>query len=715
MKPVEIIGKENVPDTGTLVLPSVLRHGDLVQLERLLGQRPLAYLVPHAKELPPGVQDHIARGEISTIYLTTDEESLPAVVEAVSGVIAGGGSVVFVPEDRVARPATLSVLTPETIAQVLSLGVPVNPLFVDHPRENCLVVEPPRSNPELVFSFGEVLEPGQASVPSFLEILFACSERSFSQRPLFSSNLAWAVIHGIKKHPHANVVDGLDGSELRYDKLLAAAIALSKVIKKETSKPRIGVVLPPGKGVLIANLAALIAGKTPVNLNFTAGPNAVESAMRQADLDRYLTADPFVRKMQTFPWPPNRQLIFLERTLPQIKSKVTLWFLVSKLLPAAALCQALGVPQKGGRDEALLLFTSGSSGEPKGVVLSHRNIISNVSQFSARLGLRLEDRILGCLPLFHSFGCTVTMWFPMMEGLSLVTYPSPVDSTKLAPLIEGHGVGLLVSTPTFLRGYMRRVKREQLAGVRYIVSGAEKLPRAFAEKFLERFGKEILEGYGLTETAPVSNTNLPDPEDRSGRGLEVIPAHQPGSVGQLVPGLAIRLVNPDTREPVPLDQTGIVMFKGANVFEGYLNQPGKTEDVLQDGWFRTGDMGRLDGFGFLYIEGRLSRFSKIGGEMVPHETVEAHINKALGLDQEEERKIAVVGVPDEQKGEQLVLLSTVAGETISQELIDLRYTLLDEGVPALWIPKKMLRIEDVPLLASGKLDIRKCEEIATRA
>jgi acyl-[acyl-carrier-protein]-phospholipid O-acyltransferase/long-chain-fatty-acid--[acyl-carrier-protein] ligase len=206
----------------------------------------------------------------------------------------------------------------------------------------------------------------------------------------------------------------------------------------------------------------------------------------------------------------------------------------------------------------------------------------------------------------------------------------------------------------------------------------------------------------------VNLPTLPAPAD----GREVMPSHRPGAVGQLLPGMAIRITDPVTGHPQGLERQGIIWFKGANVFPGYLNQPRRTEEVLQDGWLRTGDLGRLDEDGFLFIEGRLSRFSKIGGEMVPHESVEEHINRALGLEGEDERKIAVVGVPDPDKGEALVLLSTVAGETIKQEIIQLRYALLDRGVPALWIPKKMMRVAEIPVLASGKMDLRKCEELA---
>jgi acyl-[acyl-carrier-protein]-phospholipid O-acyltransferase/long-chain-fatty-acid--[acyl-carrier-protein] ligase len=418
--------------------------------------------------------------------------------------------------------------------------------------------------------------------------------------------------------------------------------------------------------------------------------------------------------MQSFPWPPSKQLILIERILPKMKVAIAKWLLLSKLLPAAALAALLGIAKKGGRKEALLLFTSGSSGEPKGVALTHRNLIANVMQFGSRLAMQSNDSILGSLPLFHSFGCTVTLWFPIIYGLHLVTYPSPMEVKKLALLIEKYRVTLMISTPTFLRSYLRGVNRESLASLKYCVTGAEKLPSTVAEAFETRFGKRVLEGYGLTETSPASNLNLPDPEPLGDEesGYCWLPSHRQGSVGHVLPGMAIRITNPDTDQPVPLHQSGMIWFKGPNVFEGYLNDPKRTAEVLKDGWFRTGDIGRVDLDGFLYIEGRLSRFSKIAGEMVPHETVEEALVKAMGLENETVRKIAVVGVPDIDKGEALILLTSMPGGPEHQEILDLRYRLLDKGMPPLWIPKKMIRVSDIPVLASGKLDVQSCEKIA---
>jgi acyl-[acyl-carrier-protein]-phospholipid O-acyltransferase/long-chain-fatty-acid--[acyl-carrier-protein] ligase len=429
-------------------------------------------------------------------------------------------------------------------------------------------------------------------------------------------------------------------------------------------------------------------------------------------VDRFITADPFVRKISSFPWPPNRDLIFIERVLPTLKNKIITWSIISKILPSNVLGIILGLNKRRGEDEATLLFTSGSSGEPKGVALSHRNVLANVCQFGSRLSLPSNSAILGCLPLFHSFGCTVTLWFPVIEGVNLVTYPSPLETKRLAELIAFHQINIFLSTPTFLRGYMKRIDPAQFASLNLVVTGAEKLPQSLASAFETKFGIRPQEGYGLTETSPATNVNLPDPEPE--RDSIVLPSSRHGSVGQLLPGMAIRITDPATDKEVPIDHQGIIWFKGSNVFSGYLKDPKRTAEVLVDGWFRTGDVGRVDSDGFLYIEGRISRFSKIAGEMVPHETVEAAINKVLGLDGESERRIAVVGVPDEQKGEAILLLSTIAGPALEQECIDLRYKLLDDGLSSLWCPKQIVPVAEIPVLASGKLDIRACEALAKR-
>ena len=235
---------------------------------------------------------------------------------------------------------------------------------------------------------------------------------------------------------------------------------------------------------------------------------------------------------------------------------------------------------------------------------------------------------------------------------------------------------------------------------------AEKLPIGLEGSFQARLGTRVFECYGLTETSPVVSVNLPEPQPKN-PGDPVQPSSRSGSVGKMASGIAAEIRAPETDEKLSLHDSGMLWLRGPNIFEGYLDDPLRTAEVLRDGWFKTGDIGRFDEDGFLYIEGRLSRFSKIGGEMVPHEFIEQKILSALQLEGQSERALAIVGVPDETKGEALIVLTT-----IEIDLTKLRSTLSDLDIPNLWIPKISRRVEAIPVLASGKLDLGRCKELA---
>jgi len=709
---IQFLHKERIPATGVLVIPGRLSLEQLLQLEKLFAGRQITWLVEESSQHAPELRGYLEKSTSGAMFSTKD--AAPAAAgEQLKAYLTDGGVLIYVPGLAAARNATACHIPSSHLNVMCAFKLPILPVAIDCPRESGLSVERRSSLPTAVIAIGKPLDAGKATTAVYQQALWETAGEAYSSRNLFKGSLAMALLAGLRKHGSKNrILDGADDAELSYGNVLAAALALSKFIREETDQPRVAIVLPPGKGGLIANLAVVFAGKTPVNLNFTAGPEAIRSCIRQSGVDRFITADPFVRKVPGFPWPPNRDLILIERILPTLKKKIVTWALLSKALPISILGGMFGLNQRRGDDEAALLFTSGSSGEPKGVVLSHRNLLANVNQFASRLDLPTGSSVLGCLPLFHSFGCTVTLWYPVIEGINLVTYPSPLETKRLAELVALHQVNLLLSTPTFLRGYMKRIDPAQLASLKLVVTGAEKLPQSLASAFEEKFNIRPQEGYGLTETSPATNVNLPDPASESGAAL--MPSSRHGSVGQLLPGLAIRITDPVTDEEVPINRQGMIWFKGSNVFSGYLGDPRKTADVIKDGWFRTGDVGRVDSDGFLYIEGRISRFSKIAGEMVPHETVEAAVNKVLGLDGESERRIAIVGVPDEQKGEAILLLSTIAGPALEQECIDLRYKLLDEGLSSLWCPKHIIPVSEIPVLASGKLDIKACEALVKR-
>ena len=707
---IQFLNAASIPTTGFLAIPGRLDFEQLLHLEKQFHGRTITYLIEENDSFDSTLKSHMQRSERGAMFSIKDENPAAAGKELAS-FLTNGGILLFVPGRSEARPATPIHIPSTHLKTLVAFHLPTLPIAIDCPPDSCMGIEKISSLPHAVFSAGRLLSEKEINIPNFQERMLEAFEASYNSRAILSGSLATALLQGLKNNPANNLVDGADDSEIPFSDILPVAIALSKYIIKETDKPRVAIVLPPGKGGLIANLAVLFAGKVPVNLNFTASHDAIRSSIRQADVDRFITADPFVRKVSSFPWPPNRDLIFIERTIPEIKKEIVKWGIISKILPTSWLVKILDLNKRRDGDEAVLLFTSGSSGEPKGVPLTHRNVLANVLQFGSRLNIKSNSSILGCLPLFHSFGCTVTLWYPVIDGINIITYPSPIETKRLAELISLHQVNILLATPTFLRGYMKRIDPAQLKSLELVVTGAEKLPQNLADAFEEKFEIRPMEGYGLTETSPATNVNLPTPDPIE--NAHSIPAHLNGSVGQLLPGIAIRLTDPVTNAPVLINQPGIIILKGPNIFNGYLRDEKRSKEVLtNDGWFKTGDVGFMDADGFLHIQGRISRFSKIAGEMVPHETLEATINKVLGLDSETERKIAIVGVPDEKKGEAIILLSTIAGQALDQECIDLRYKLLDQGITSLWCPRQIVPIKEIPLLASGKLDIKRCQELA---
>ena len=447
-----VLHADRLTNGGALLIPTRLDAADLTKLIRVCQGRRVALLTEVSAAYAPAMKQALAASGLTLWERGTESDCESAATAVHSGTI-----VICVPPAVAALRGT-SVLVPRSILEDLcEWNLSVQPLGVDHPAEQSLKVESSSGLADSVFCFSPVIPGSSVTLPAVQEALISAAAEAYDTRPVFNEHLGRLLVAGLKKFAAtAGLHDGVDGSDLKYSHLFAAAAALAGHIKRQTKQRRVGIVLPPGRGGLIANLAVVLAGRIPVNLNFTAGKESIQSAIKQAGIDRFITADVIVRKIQNFPWPAQKDTIFIERVLPHLKGACARWLILQKLLPASILSTLLGLPSTGGDAEAALLFTSGSSGEPKGVVLTHRNIISNVSQFGARLSLKGGEKILGCLPLFHSFGSTVTLWFPVIEGLGLVTYPTPLEPPKLAELIEKHSVDVLLATPTFLRGYMRR-------------------------------------------------------------------------------------------------------------------------------------------------------------------------------------------------------------------------------------------------------------------
>jgi len=501
------------------------------------------------------------------------------------------------------------------------------------------------------------------------------------------------------------------GTELSGGRLLIGSLAFQKLLVSRHLKPDakfVGLLVPPSVGGVLANTALSLACKVTVNLNYTLTEDVVNFCIREAGIRQVITSRAFMEKR---PMKLDAELIYLEDLKKQITgADRAIAFAMARLMPAGLLSKYLGLDRIKADDPMTVIFTSGSTGEPKGVVLSQHNIASNLDAVNELMRLTTHDVLLGVLPFFHSFGFTITMWLPLCADPGAVYHFNPLDARTVGSLTEKYKCTILTATPTFLRSYLKRCTVEEMKSLNLVIVGAEKMPDELRLAFKEKFGFEPTEGYGTTEMSPVASFNIPD--SRLGEDAKQESGTRHGSVGRVIPGCAAAVFNADTGEKLGVNQEGLLKIKGPNIMLGYLNQPQKTVELITDGWYNSGDMATIDADGFIRITGRMSRFSKIGGEMVPHILVEQEIAKILEEDMTDEPEIAcaVTAVPDEKKGERLIVLHKPMKKTV-REITD---RLQAAGLPNLFIPStdSFIQVDQIPLLGTGKLDLRGIKQVA---
>ncbi|MCA8960654.1 MAG: MFS transporter [Planctomycetes bacterium] len=540
------------------------------------------------------------------------------------------------------------------------------------------------------------------------------SADALDRRKGFGETLATRFLRHARRHPRRFCMVDTSKTELSYRRTLISVLALRSILKDRLrDQDRVGVLLPNGNGGALVNIALAVLGKTSVNLNYTAGEDSYRSAIDQCELRTIITSPRFLEKLGMDPDPRH---LHVEDLLQEVTTGVKIRATLLALLPGFLLQRLPDVPRDPDQD-ATIIFSSGSTGMPKGVRLTHHNILSNVRSLEQVFDPIPSDRIVAVLPFFHSFGYTATVWLPFVTGFGAIYHFSPMDAKKIAELTRVYRGTILISTPTFYQSYLRRFEPEDIATVRLSVSGAEQLKSSLLEQWQDKFHQPIFQGYGCTELSPGVSLNLPDVEHGDVRHI----AHKPGTIGHPIPGVAVKVVDAESFEDLSVGEEGMLLVRGPNVMAGYLGQPEKTAEVKRDGWYVTGDVAKLDRDGFVTITGRLSRFSKIGGEMVPHLRVEEMIQRVIDERQAcsieareagECAEVAVTSVPDTDKGERLVVL--VSRVTVpTDEIIE---ALRDSGLPKLWIPRadSFLEVESLPKLGSGKLDLKAIGELATQ-
>ncbi|MGE5220002.1 MAG: acyl-[ACP]--phospholipid O-acyltransferase [Chloroflexota bacterium] len=557
---------------------------------------------------------------------------------------------------------------------------------------------PEQLHHSVTVSFGSPLPPN-ATVQQVRNAVLELESNAFEHRASATALLHTEFIATAKRRWFSSCMADTTGTELTYGQTLIGSFTLSSWLKKHcAAESMVGVLLPASVGGSLANIAVLLAGKVPVNLNFTGGRDAMAAALAQCGITTVVTSRLFLAKANLEKFDGMVYLEELRKTFTPIKKAAAA--LKAFLLPTAWLNRRYLKAQRP-NDLATVIFSSGSTGAPKGVMLSHWNIVSNIEGIRQVIQFKPDDRIMGVLPLFHSFGFTGTLWLPLLARFGVVYHPNPTDAKTIGETVRKYRATLLISTPTFLAGYLRRCSKEEFSSLRYLIAGAEKLREQIGKSYEEKFGLTILEGYGCTELAPVVAVNIPDVSD----GQEKQIGHKLGTVGRPIPGVAVKVVDPDTENPIPAGEEGLLLVKGPNLMLGYLGQPELTDQALRRGWYVTGDIAALDEDGFIRITDRISRFSKIGGEMVPHMKVEETINQVLGS-----AASVVTALPDEQRGEKLIAFYAQNGIT-KEELWE---RLNHSELPKLWIPKRenLHFIDSLPLLGSGKVDLKKIKAMA---
>jgi len=707
---LDVVGRENVPARGgALLTPNHVSMADAAFLIASID-RPVRFLMFRGSYEHPLVKPFAKI--LGVIPIASDQgprEMIHSLRQATEA-LKNGEVVCIFPEGQMTRIGQMMPFRRGMERIIKGVDVPIIPVNLDGVWGSIFsfaggrfLWKFPRRIPYPVrVTFGKPL-PSTTTSQEVRRVVQDLSAEAFERRKKRMHILPETFAYTARRHPFRFAMADGQRPKLNYFSALVGALVLARRMRKHwQGQEMVGVLLPPSVPGALVNFAAMLTGKVPVNLNYTVSNETLASCAQQCNLKTVVTARVFLEKVKI---QPPSEVIFIEDVAKDTGPGEKLAaMLAACFLPARALTKFAGSERRATLDDiATIIFSSGSTGDPKGVVLTHYNIASNVEQLNQVFMLHGNDRILGILPFFHSFGFTGTLCLPAATGIGVVFHPNPLDSRVIGALVSKYSVTMLLATPTFLNAYTRRCAPEDFGSLRFVMAGAEKLPDRISQAFEDHFGIRPHEGYGCTECSPAVTVNTTDFRAASFRQVGA----KRGSIGHPLPGISVKIVDPDTFEPVAPNEPGLLLVRGPNVMRGYLNKPEKTADVLREGWYNTGDIARMDEEGFLRITDRLSRFSKIGGEMVPHIKVEDLLQELAGAT---EQTFVVTAVPDEKKGERLIVLHILNDERLEECL----QKLAKSDLPALWRPRpdQFLRIEKLPYLGTGKLDLRKARELA---
>jgi acyl-[acyl-carrier-protein]-phospholipid O-acyltransferase / long-chain-fatty-acid--[acyl-carrier-protein] ligase len=704
---IRIVGQENVPFRGpALLVCNHISHVDgalvgacVQRFIRFLVYRPiyehwaLRWLMRLMKAIP------ISGGRDAQVALDLARRELEA-----------GHVVCIFAEGSISRTGNMLPFKRGFERIVEGLEVPIIPVYLDRVWGSIFSFKgghffwkwPVRVPYPVSVAFGKPLPSTTTAAETRLAVQeLACELALTRRRP--DESLGCQFVRTAKHEWWSfAMADAMAKKPLNFGRVLISTLLLSRWARRRLAdQSMVALLLPASVGGALANLGLSLAGRVPVNLNFTAGRESMEHAIECCGIKTVLTSRLFLTKAGIAPF---EGMVFLEDVIKDIPRGEKLRVALSAFLLPSWILNRLYVEASSADKVATVIFSSGSTGTPKGVMLTHRNILSNVDSIRQVYDLSSADVLIGVLPFFHSFGFTGTVWLPAVSGFGVVFHANPMDAKTIGDLAEQHRATMIISTPTFCASYIRKCEPEQFKHLRYAIVGAEKLREPVAAGFKAKFGLDLLEGYGCTEMSPVVAANVPDVEDahERQRGTSV------GTVGHPLPGVAVKVVDPNTGEGPLFGREGLLLVKGPNRMLGYLGEPEKTSEAFRDGWYVTGDIAVVDDAGFVKITDRLARFSKIAGEMVPHMRIEEQIQALI----DDDCTTVVTSVSDESKGERLVAFYTDRDITPAA----LWDRLCATELPRLWLPKRedLHQLDAIPTLGTGKTDLRAVRELALR-
>jgi len=699
---IKIVGQENVPIKGPALLVS--NHMSFVDafLVGACVQRFIRFLIYEYFYNIRSIQWLLRLMKAVPIADGNKKEVLKSISRAREELRAGHIVCIFA-EGAITRTGNLLPFKKGFERIVDGMDVPIIPVHLDRIWGSIFSFKgrrffwklPTHFPHPVTVSFGRPLK--DASAEQVRQAVMELGSAAHDHRRTADDLLHVRFMRTARKRLFSFCMADSTGKKLTWFKALAGSIILSRWISKNCKGEMVPILLPASVGGALANIAVLMSGKVGVNLNFTAGKAAMASALKQCKASVILTSRVFVEKAGL---EKDSRMVFLEDVMAGVTGSEKFIGAAAALLLPWRLISTFFCIERDAQSLATVIFTSGSTGVPKGVMLTHHNLISNIEGLQQVFDYSSRDTMLGALPFFHSFGYTASIWFPLLSGFHVVYHSNPMDARKIGELAKEYQATMIMGAPTFFANYVKKCEPDEFASLRYAIAGAEKLKPAIAQEFKARFKVDLLEGYGATELSPVVSVNIPDIEDGGIRQR----GSRPGTVGHPIPGVSVKVIDRATGEALPHGAEGMLLIKGPNLMMGYLNDREATSRVIKDGWYVTGDIASIGEDGFISILDRVSRFSKIGGEMVPHIKVEEALCRALLAE------CAVTAVEDSERGERLVAFYTKK-ELTGQ---DAWKALAATELPRLWLPKRdsFFYVEELPLTATGKIDLKRIKAMA---